>query len=207
MKVHLREGGEGSGNFRHKGRKGQVGGSSKDDYQDLEYSDFPKKKFKAKEIEAFSMWTGMWFPCFGDYLRYDKISGGLYNQEELDEAIGIIDNSINQTFKENIYLYRGVHSKWNLKVGDTFTDKNFVATSASKHWANLFTDSEEATIFRIHVKAGTKFTVTPHSGEQEIILARNTKFRVIGFSKIPLYAKEYFPKVETISVVDVEIYE
>jgi hypothetical protein len=113
---------------------------------------------------------------------------------EVADTIDILDSNM-KTFKdpegELTYpeLYRGqTEGLDNLKVGDSFKSKTYQATTTDPIQAAGFTKSsgnvlggvregESATILRINVVTAKGFVI-PDSPENEVLLARNTKFTV-----------------------------
>jgi ADP-ribosyltransferase exoenzyme len=81
-----------------------------------------------------------------------------------------------------VVTYRGVtalETFSGLKAGDVFVDKAFVSTTISQKVVGDF-DSKVGYLFRITSPKGTKIAAvqTVRPGEQEMLLARGSQFRV-----------------------------
>jgi hypothetical protein len=95
----------------------------------------------------------------------------------------------------DIKLYRGSNFGDKLKVGQTFIDKGFVSMTPARHVAEHFGDF----VFEITVPKGVSFfhpATTGHDKfEDELLLDRNTRFRVVGIE----------PATHEITTIKVEV--
>ena len=186
------EGGEGSGNFGHVGRPGQVGGSASQytslttgEYLELSEKYSFEKKYGTESLEGFfklsdiGFYLGAKYTYVNSVLRKGNLTGeplkaGYTNAvEAVDDLISI------GVAEKNLLVYRGTETAWDLKVGQEFEDKAFVSTSVSLKISSNFKDTLHQ-VFEIRVKEGTHVGYvgpTTHM-EEEIILPRNSKFRV-----------------------------
>lgn len=190
MKIRVYEGGKGSGNFDHKGRSGEVGGSSPG-YSDLEisgvlsYSSLDGKKIN----QALRYGTGEW--------------SGIITQ--LDSAIR------KSSLPEDEVLYRIMGAGYYpIKPGEIFTDKAFVSATLVREKLEAMAVLGPKTIpieVRIMVKKGQKGLVTQpnmviYPDEKEVILPRNSKFRVISYDPSTFVQYSWGQKERPILVVE-----
>jgi ADP-ribosyltransferase exoenzyme len=117
-----------------------------------------------------------------------------------------LDKVTHSPLKHDTVAYRGLAKDFkHLPIGSEFKDKGFTGTSISKSEAKLFADRDydthEKVMARVFLKKGHHGAYLPHSkpgvskhlqeqvgdmdGEHELLLPRNTKFKVIGHSKEP----------------------
>ena len=183
MKILL-GGGKGSGNWQHVGRPGEIGGSKKkieQDWKILPIYDTLAKKFRSEKLPGSKARTS-----YFDYLSsgYHFINSSLRKNSVPPEALRL--DSLFFSSPRNWTVYRGMNSTFlrNLKVGDEFTDKAFVSTSVEAFKATPFSSSVhrddgliEKTLVRIRIPKGQKILFGDRE-EREIILPRNTRFRV-----------------------------
>lgn len=189
--MKLLQGGEGSGNFGHSGRPGEVGGSS-EGYSEMSRGEFVTLSDKYSIAEkyknsmegfdkdmAIGVYLGTAYRQINSSLRdgyYPKNTNFLKAAQALDEL-----TQFGQA-ERNIVLFRGVNSYWNLNVGDEFIDKAFVSTTISRQGAATFKDTIQQ-IFVIKVPKGSRMGYPGVTSENEIILPRNSKFRVSRISE------------------------
>lgn len=212
--ILIHEGGEGSGNFGHAGRPGEVGGSS-EGFKDLEifpgngYYPLPVFSSKATGID---MYIGNGYQEINAYLRgflkhpetNEPLDGEstFYsdNPTTISSAIKEIDEKISShTAPENMYVYRGLKKPpgFRNEIGYEFIDKGYVSTSLSSHQAGTF-KSDIHFLYRIKVPKGSHGLYI-FGNEREFILPRNTRFKIV--SK-PYSVKSPYDDMEQ---VDVEI--
>jgi hypothetical protein len=131
-----------------------------------------------------------------------SLSPGRQDQKES------LDKVTKNPLKHDTVTYRGLsHGFKHLPVGSEFKDKGFTGTSISKREAKNFSDidydTHEKVVARIFLKKGQYGAYLPHSkpgtsnakemdDEQEMLLPRNTKFKVIGHSKEPADPGEHY---------------
>ena len=117
-----------------------------------------------------------------------------------------LDNVTNNPLKHDTVMYRGTSAAFkNLPKGSEFKDKAYTGTSTDPRIAKYFGYKGEGdthkTVARIFLKKGQKGAYLPHSkpgvsrrlgsqsedmdDEQEFLMPRNTKFKVIGHSREP----------------------
>jgi hypothetical protein len=136
--------------------------------------------------------------ALADYQReaYQKINKDLRAGKAPDKTAQDIDAAIKKsTIKEAVTVYRGVGANFDssgMKPGAEFTDKGFVSTSMGKERAGLTTFSDAKTVFKINVPAGARAAVLNASPgrarsmevEHEVLLPRNSKFRVVRVTEV-----------------------
>jgi ADP-ribosyltransferase exoenzyme len=137
----------------------------------------------------------------------------LRTEEPLNELkqqrVNSLDKVTSNTLKHHTVLYRGMHPDFGkLPVGSTIHDKGFTGTSLEPHAARQFADAEDSNsgpkkyVGRIFLKKGQKGSYLPFSkpnahddlksktedldgSEDEVLLPRNTKYKIIGHSPQP----------------------
>lgn len=180
--MHLLQGGAGSGNYGHRGRPGEVGGSSKFDFSS-------EKKVFDEGLNENQKDSLHYYGNKSNYVFLNNYLRGKVNHsgEGFDEIIHNIETSMKPITSETI-VYRGIKSSpRKFKVGDTFIDKAFVSTSVKEWNANMYRrrsvqerEPKGGTLFRIKVPKGYPVAYLNFYNDQEILLPRNTKFRVIS---------------------------
>jgi len=170
----------------------------------LPYSEPSRSKYEQYTVDRYVS------PKFNDAmskaLRKDDLSG-IRNHYDPDDRrltgfrddMKILDNLIHHaTLTEDTHLYRGVsispHRAADFRPGATFSDKSFVSTSSSAHWAKAFSEFRSTGhspalpvntsgnggipgIMRIHAPAGTH-ALQVSEGMGEYVLPRGTAFRI-----------------------------
>lgn len=142
---------------------------------------------------------------FGDYdsgepvsLREEIDAGGLTVQKA-DRLIGLMDEAFNSAPERadaDRPLYRGVQARVNYsgahstggkvadaRVGDVVVFPEFLSTSTSLAVADDFSDSDggELTVMEIRTPRGLHMAgVSAHPGEDECLLPRNMRLRMVG---------------------------
>jgi hypothetical protein len=114
-----------------------------------------------------------------------------------------LDHVTHNPLKHDTVVYRGMSTAFkHLPVGSTFKDKAYTGTSTDPKIARYFGNKDEhdhKVVARIFLKKGQKGAYLPHSkpnackrlrdqsedmdDEQEFLMPRNTKFKIIGHSK------------------------
>ena len=181
MKIHLLEGGQGSGNFGHEGRPGKVGGSS--------------RNTTISEEEALEYYQGLGYFELNYFLRYGDFPKGTSLNYHLDietalEMAESIDNSIKKgpILTRELFVYRGRSVNPGHFIGQEFEDKGFVSTSLDAKIATEFraypgdaAPAENSILYRIKLPRGFQCLLLKGGevGDQkEVLLPRKTKFVV-----------------------------
>lgn len=149
------------------------------------------EEFTEKEKEAMLLYT---------YKSEDinrKLWGSNHIKEiyyqNVDDIIKNLDSVMEKSvIEENIIVYRGTNRKYfeNLKVGEVFEIKSYFNTSLDSYWGKIFNtkieeNKNDPLLIEIKVPKGSKgFYVGHNSGltyMKELILDRNTKYKVLSF--------------------------
>lgn len=153
--------------------------------------------------------SGMYGSALGGYaniqshLRSGKPKFGKYTPEEV-KLVGAVADHVSSAIGKHpldkpMMVYRGLKINKDdpgsehyeqLKVGDTFSDKGFTSTSNSKKIADKFTEklnrSDKPILMEISLKAGDHalpMNEYHKSSENEVLLDRNVKFKVVSVSE------------------------
>jgi hypothetical protein len=124
------------------------------------------------------------------YKKINEFLTGVKDQKIVDRStiakINLLDELMKHTeLPHDMILYRGVHrfrALEKLKVGGVLENSSFISTSIDPMVAANF-NSEHVFVIRVH--KGTKgfymnaFNAFDHADEHEVLLPRNTRFRVI----------------------------
>lgn len=127
------------------------------------------------QLKALEDYIGSEYKTINELSRAGKDNSTIKNLEK----------AINQfKIKDDIIVYRGTNGKYydNLKQNSEFTSNMFYSTSLNEGWARSFAIDVD-TVLEIKVpKKSSGFYIGNHSGrnEYELLLNRNTKFKVIG---------------------------
>jgi hypothetical protein len=176
------KGGEGSGNFGHAGRPGEVGGSGPgggssnvgdgenfteyarwnpmDGEDDIKNDLLPKYEkwsdsLSEDEIKSLKDYTGA---------KYEEINKSLRSDGDITDNIKNIDSALNTSeIPHNLITYRGIDNKelynaiksGNLSVGDVLEDKGFVSTSPRFGVSQQFL-LKKSILLKIKCYAGSK---------------------------------------------------
>lgn len=155
-------------------------------------------KVKPDDVEGISVYTADGYEPINHTLRGKK---GKINHEDYDmeitpyEAIEKLDSVFAKTaLAKNTMVYRGVspatYEKVKQNIGGEFHDKGFVSTSSSKEYASTWKagssgikPSEAARyMLPVIIRAGAKAIPVAHISEndyeEEVLIARNQKFKV-----------------------------
>jgi hypothetical protein len=160
--------------------------------------DFSKDTVTSKEVSAAKYYQGA---------GYDKVNTGLRTGEYTDyrakDSIPLLDKLIDKapTLPAPITTYRGVSGSYaatlgQYRPGTIYTDKGFTSTSLSQETAGYFAElrnNQQFLRIEVEVPAGTKGidmagffnrknpnTGEMVKGEQEWLLARDSKFKVLS---------------------------
>lgn len=201
--MKLLQGGQGSGNFNHSGRPGEVGGSKPSKVNKDFVKPFTKWDLSAaysklddnqkRFLDSWSDTEVQLYRGFNHFLRTgylldeDSFRGSRMKRYYAD-ATKVIDTCF-QPLRTDVQVYRGVTKSMEWSVGDEFIDKGYVSTSLSSKVAvegfgikGFPSVSTNFVLYRIHLKKGQKFIGITKNNEEELLLPRNTKFRVTGVS-------------------------
>jgi len=117
-----------------------------------------------------------------------------------------LDHVTNNPLKHDTVMYRGTSAAFkDLPKGSEFKDKAYTGTSTdpriAKHFGYKAEGDTHKTVARIFLKKGQRGAYLPHSkpnasprlrdqsedmdDEQEFLMPRNTKFKVVGHSREP----------------------
>lgn len=124
------------------------------------------------------------------YDTFGIVNGNLrkgIQSEKWEAYTKMLDSVLEKLPKENTVVYRGLTfpsqgkiSESMFKVGSEFTDKAYMSTSLSRGTAKSFTlPGKDTVILEISTESGRK--ISQFSGmrtEEEILIPRNTKFKV-----------------------------
>lgn len=186
--MKLLQGGQGSGNFGHSGRPGEIGGSSSS-YSEITQEEFYVgwdvfwKPLKSEQEKRFSVYH--WQTNSRDiqhYLRRKEILRSGFTKEDLKLDIRNLDELTQSYYlPKNSIVYRGMPHPPDLKMGDTFVDKGYVATSWNIAEAKKFRNQQDSKLIRIFLPEGTPVGYGSET-EGELLLGRNKKFRVTDVS-------------------------
>lgn len=134
--------------------------------------------------------------CAGGYRAINGLLRGTMSSKELKKEeltraeVKKWTNTLEKAFehtktKEDMVVYRGFATNISigLNAGDIIEDKGFVSTSSDEKRASGFGRARDATVLQIHVPKGSKaMSVKELSGftaEEEILLNKNSKFRIL----------------------------
>jgi len=108
----------------------------------------------------------------------DKASNGVM------QGIDQIDKAMARSITtEPMTTFRGVKFDLGLGVGETFTDKGYVATSLTDHIAEVFAGNTERSMVEIKIPEGSNALPNNRDKEAEVILPRGSTFVVDDIQK------------------------
>ena len=151
-----------------------------------------KNTLSNDEVKAIKNYTGVGFKEINEYLENGTTLYDVYNNDiGIQNDITNIENAINKnTIDDNIIVFKGTSNElWNeYKIGEEVEMPVFNSTSLNEKIAHRFAkhysfQGKEKAILEIRVPKGTKgvsigdFYATQN--EQEILLNKNTKYRII----------------------------
>lgn len=143
-----------------------------------------KVKLNIGERHAVKLWSSQYYEEINAAARGGKKHGAI---AKLDTAIA------KNSMPTDTTVYRGISSQRfaGVKAGAVFTDKGFVATGLGVEVAKKFASQagyehhDGGALIRIHVPAGHPALAVKGTmlGESEILLPRNSKFRVTSVTQ------------------------
>ena len=101
------------------------------------------------------------------------------------EIISLLDNRMISEASESMTVYRGEDGRWSNSMSlnnNIIESKAFCSTSLSKKTGKQFARFG-GKFWTINLPKGTKFCDLRSSAEQEILLPRNSRFKVIDAEK------------------------
>ncbi len=208
-KIKLREtfGGQGSGNFGHVGRPGEVGGSGEG-----EWASGTPNPLTDREQKTIKQWglknrhdaeiTASQRAALVEYRRSTAFDVNAFlrgetttmDKVDIDRITGHIDAAIAKaSLDKNVTVYRGIPMDLHLETGDILRDPAFLSTTFNPEQA-VFNFSmgpgNKSTVLQIEVPKGHHGLYTEGLAprgyemgagqEQELLLPRNTKIHITG---------------------------
>lgn len=152
-------------------------------------------RLERKVREAVEIYTGMEGAYqVNDFLRRGRLqtrSGKPIDDPKLLAKVQNGIERIDRAFEHpdaklpaDVRLFRGLRSKRDYEVGGTIVDPAYQSTSLTRETLDMF---GRGTIYEIHARAGQRGLSTAATSffvaEEEILLPRNTKFRIVGKSE------------------------
>lgn len=114
---------------------------------------------------------------------YEELNHSLRTDKELGDFDNIMVNNLESAMKPlpwDTVVYRAAVTFPTTPVGESLLDKGFVSTSAYSRKAWTFAGTN---YLRIFLPKGTPAIVYNQKIEQEVLLPRNSKFKVLSRSK------------------------
>lgn len=208
----VERGGPGSGHFQHEGRPGEVGGSlpSGEGVVELEtgpqvrdamydHAKATKDSWTDDELAGVRKYTSLSYRLINKLLRQGEksyIDQGIGHLDEIKEIINRMDEAMaKSTTDRDLIGWRAMRVESELArqfaEGVEYIDKGFASTTVASGMVKHFlTPSQwQAKIF---VPKGTHaiFTgiegISDHKGEAELVIDRNTRYRVRSFDQSAL---------------------
>lgn len=143
------------------------------------------------EVAAIAAYTGAAYRAINDQLREDGPLEPMIVQqiEHRDRAVS------SSSIPTAMTVYRGIGEKYatelaeqGLAVGDILLDKGFLSASRSLDLAAAFLRGPDGMLLAIRIPVGAKaLDIAPFSaypGEEEILLARESRLRVRGYDAV-----------------------
>lgn len=121
-----------------------------------------------------------------------------------DPRVRALDSAINkQTTTRPIAVFRGAGTALaGLQPGDTFTDKGYVSTSLMENIGRGFGRQEARQNYvAAQIEIPTGAHAMPMTAEREVLLPRNSTFRVTGVEQHPIVWPEPYGRKGTYTVV------
>ena len=140
-------------------------------------------------------YAGSDYVPINDHLRKGaKVPSHYAGSTTFPDRIQHIDHAISRaSVPDDVIVYRGIKTRRAIPLakmkGKTIVDKGFVSTTLDREKAFSFVGgADEIFICKIRVPKGTKagylgLKEFPYASEQELLLGRNTKLKVLGTSK------------------------
>jgi len=153
-----------------------------------------------EEILAMSSYRVQAYDPINDYLRKGKLDPyAIYTEEEVRELIPMIEGVLDKTqIPEEVYAYRAMRMPEfkdpKEMIGETFTDFGFASTTMVPHMTHVWMEQPSETprfVAKIRIPQGTNAAYISHithkdqnyyPEETEILLQRNTRFRILGLN-------------------------
>lgn len=162
------------------------------------YSDKLLSTINDEQLSAINQYTDESIQI-NTYLHTGKMrEDPTLEKDEIDNIVNKIDSVFKKaSIPEDITVYRGITnfelskmSNSALKVGSKYVPSAFVSTSYDKNVAEEFSQGKNPAILEINLPKGTKAIAlenhadAENKSEKEILIARNTEFRVKELKKI-----------------------
>lgn len=215
--MRLLQGGDGSGNFGHSGRPGEIGGSSEtftfetsqDEFEKMDkfYDSLGKPQMTYTQESYLGNYVGGNYNLINNFLRgLDTYNQGIpitYSDRIwADKAVASIDEIPTITLSRDVQLYRGIKNPpkdW--MPGAVIHEKAYTSATLEKETAGQF--SQQTSVIRILGRSGQKL-IRGRGNEFELIYPRGTTFRVTSRKKLP---DPRYPNANPIDVIDLEVVE
>ena len=170
------KGGEGSGNFGHEGRPGEVGGSGEGG-GGLTGSDW-ENSLGAQETKAMKGWVGG-SAKIREYQRDGKGDAKTKKETEL------IESALNKDGNYEGKAYRGVDNLSDadykeILSSDTIELEALSSATKEKRVAFGFAKGKNNVVFEINAKSGVDIGKFSLLGEKEVILRKGAKYKTLG---------------------------
>ena len=131
---------------------------------------------------------------------------------KLDKMVADMDQAVNHPLSRDFILYRGIRGEEeleSLKPGTEFVDKGFTSCTLRRRATLGFASRSDLwTVAEVFVPKGTKTATTwsPNmaSDEQEVVLSRGTKFKVVSVDRDENW-KDPFGNKSAIQYVRLEV--
>lgn len=153
-----------------------------------------------KEREALTIYTTERFISINSGLRNGNLSAkDKAVVKDIDSALNKSITEGKNTLYEHQRLYRATDNpivniavsqaiKDGKHIGFTFTEKGFTSTTLDKKVADNYLRGNTPRMFVIHVKPGTKAgdisKYSSYAKEKEVLIARDTKYKITGVEKV-----------------------
>ena len=120
------------------------------------------------------------YKVVNEYYHKNKLPHG-FTQNFVDNMVDAIDEACENEIQSDIVVYRSMKVK-DLDIGDEFIDQGYVSTSLDRSIASSFQHGMLARIYVPKGSYGLFLGNVPSGGRQEweVLLARQTKFRVLN---------------------------
>lgn len=177
-------GGQGSGNFGHAGRQGEVGGSASSGgggFREVNAKDIVGSLTKNEGLGFAESRVVRDYTQFG----YIRLNNALRRgtQGDVRADVRLMDRAMNQTTTRGIVVYRGIDSEVldELRKKSGFVDKGFVSTTTDRKVPEGYYDA----VVRIEIPRGIKcrwvgWGIGKDRSEKELILERGLRFKWVG---------------------------
>jgi hypothetical protein len=147
-----------------------------------------KQKYTTPLRQAILNYTSLYYESINSKLR----TGQSLDKEEAGIA-GHMDSITKQEFKAPVTVYRGVGDKGqefldaarkSLDAGGTLTDHGYGSVSLDPKIAGTLYATGNSVVFQMQIKRGAYIApVSSYQTEQEIIVPRGMKYRVMGIDE------------------------